>query len=139
MFNDSVHTQHCYLSLSTLTSKNISGTLFIVCLSLNMLFLPFSCILTSKCINHTYPVALYTLNTPSTPYCLFLTDKNVPFNFEHVLGPSKRRSYLCSYFQTSKYVRRYLVCCLFASKYVTSAVFCTLSCNCMSRTYLVAL
>ena len=36
----------CQLSVITLTSKNISGTLFLVCLSLNMIFLPLRGILT---------------------------------------------------------------------------------------------
>ena len=61
--------RHYYLSVSTLISKNISGTLFVVCLCLSMLFVPFSCILTCKYINHTYPVAVYTLNTGSGCRC----------------------------------------------------------------------
>ena len=63
LFIYGVHKPHYYMWESTLTSKKISATLFVVCLSLNMFFVPFSCILTWKYINHTYPVAVYTLNT----------------------------------------------------------------------------
>ena len=51
-----------------LKSKNITGTLSLVWLSLKLFFLPFSSIFTWKWINHTYLVAVYTLNTPSTSY-----------------------------------------------------------------------
>ena len=101
----------------------LDGSLFFVCLLVNMLFLLFSGILTSICIRRTYLVAVYTLNTPSTPYCLFLTAENVPLTFGVVLWPSKHRPYLCSNLQTSKYGRRCLVGCLFACKDVISAVF----------------
>ena len=46
LFVDRAQKCNCYLYIITLTSKNICGTLFVVCLSLNMLFLPFPCILT---------------------------------------------------------------------------------------------
>ena len=55
---------------SSLVSKNISGTLFIVCLSLYMFYLPFSGIFTRKCINYSYLLTAYTLNPPSTIYVL---------------------------------------------------------------------
>ena len=55
---------------SRLVSKNISGTLFIVCLSLYMFYLPFSGIFTRKCINYSYLLTVYTLNPPSTIYVL---------------------------------------------------------------------
>ena len=58
----------CYLSISTLASKNISSTLFVLSLSLNMFFVPFPGILTSRCISDTYLVAVYTLNSWGTPY-----------------------------------------------------------------------
>ena len=54
--------------IRTLISKNISTTLFVVHLYLNMFFLHFSDILTSKCIHHSYLVLVCTLNTPSAPY-----------------------------------------------------------------------
>ena len=72
-------------------------------------------------MNRTYADAVYTLNRGSTPYILFLIVKNVPFTFRAVVWPSKHQPYLCSKFETSKYNRRYFVCCLFASKYVISA------------------
>ena len=65
---DRVEKRNCYLLVSTLTSKNISGILFVVSLSLNMFFLPFSGTLTWTYINHTYLLVVYTLNTTSTPY-----------------------------------------------------------------------
>ena len=57
-----------FFFVNNLTSKDINGTLWVFCLSLNMLFLTFSDILTSKFINHCYLVAVYTLNTPSATY-----------------------------------------------------------------------
>ena len=68
LFVERIQRRNCYLRVTTLTFKNISRTLLVVFLSLNMLFLPFSGILTWKCINNSYPVAVDTLNTPSTPY-----------------------------------------------------------------------
>ena len=91
-------------------------------LSLNMFFVPFSSILTCKYINHTYPVVVYTPNTPSIPHCLFLIAGNLPLIFGVVLWPWKHQPYFCSILETSKYVRRHLVCCLFATKSVISAV-----------------
>ena len=138
MFVYSVQKCHCYISISTLTSKNISGTLFVVCLFRNMFFLPFSGILTCKYINHTYPVAVYTLNTRSTPYCLFLTAKNVPLIFHAVVWPSKDQPYLFSNFKTSKNVSDsvFAVCLLLNRLFL---LFCgILTCNCISSTYLVA-
>ena len=40
-FVERVQKRYCYLSVSTLTSKNMSGTLFVFRFSLNMMFLPF--------------------------------------------------------------------------------------------------
>ena len=68
LFVDLVQERNCYFSGSTLTSKNISGTLFVFCLSLNMFFLLFSDLLTLKWINHTYLVAVCSLNTERTLY-----------------------------------------------------------------------
>ena len=85
-------------------------------LSLNTFFLPFCVILTCKYIKHTYPVGNYTLNARSTPDCLFLTTKNVPLTFHAVVWSSKHQADLCPNFQTSKYVKRYLACCLFVCK-----------------------
>ena len=101
----------------------LDGTLFVVCLLLNNLFVLFSSILTCNCIRQTYLVAVYPLNKPSTPYCLFLTAKNIPLSFGVVLRPSKHQPYLCSNFKSSKYFRRRLLCCLFACNYLISAVF----------------
>ena len=65
----------------------LDGTLFVVCLPLNTLFLLFLGILICNCIRRTYLVAVYTLNTPSTAYCSFLTAENVPLTFGVVLWP----------------------------------------------------
>ena len=54
---------------------------------------------------------------------LFITAENATFTFHAVLFPSKHQSYLSFYFEISKYVKRYLLCCLFAFKYVIFAVF----------------
>ena len=127
-----MHKRHFYLSGSTLTSKNISRTLFVVCLSVNMFFVPFSGILTCKCINDSYPVAVYTLNTRRIPYCLFLTTENVPFIFDAAVWTSKHQGYLFSILKTSKYV----LCLILNTSFLL--VCCNLICNCMSGTYVVA-
>ena len=101
------------------TSKALNmldWALFVVCLLVDTLFLLFSGILTCNCISRTYLVAVYALNTPSTPCCLFLTTENVPFIFDAMIWTSKHQPYDFYIFQSSEYVRRYLVCCLFASK-----------------------
>ena len=100
----------------------LDGALFVLCFVLNTLFLLFCCILTCNWIGCAYLVAVYTVNTPSTPYCLFFVAENVPLTFALVLPSSKLQPYLCFFFQSTKYVRRYLVCCLYACKYIISAV-----------------
>ena len=45
-----------HLSVISLTSKNITGTFFVVCFSI------------WKCINYSYVVGAYTLITPRKPY-----------------------------------------------------------------------
>ena len=115
--------RHFYLTVTTLTSKNISRTFFVVCLPLNTFFLPFTCILTCRYINQFHPVWVYTLNTQSTGYSLVLTAANVPLIFHAVVWPSKHQPYLCSNLESSEYARRYLVRCLFSSKQVICAVF----------------
>ena len=89
LFIYSVEKRHCYLSVSSLASKNISSTLFVVCLSLNTFFLPFCGISTCEYIKHTSSLAVDTLNTRSTPYCLFLTAENAPLTLHDVVWPSK--------------------------------------------------
>ena len=101
----------------------MGDTLFVLSLSLNTFFVPVSCFSTCKYINHSYPVAVYTLNTRSTPYCFFLMAKKLPFTFGAVVWHSKHQAYLCCNFQTSKYVRRSLVCCWFPSEYVIVAFY----------------
>ena len=63
-----VEKRNSYFSVSIVTSKNISRSRFILCFPLNMLFLPFCCILTWKSIKYIYLVPVYTLNTQRTPY-----------------------------------------------------------------------
>ena len=122
-FVDRVQKCNCYLSASTLTSKNISGVLSVACWSLCMLLLSFPGILTWKCIYHSCLVAVYTLNTGST--LCFFNDKRLKRNiylwccvlaWTTSIGPF-------SSFKTSKYVRQYLTCCFLPSKYVIFAVF----------------
>ena len=45
LFVDRIQKRNYYFTVSTLTSKNVSRTLSVVCFSLNMLFLPFSAFL----------------------------------------------------------------------------------------------
>ena len=101
----------------------LDGALFVVCLLVNTLFLLFCGIFTWNCISHTYLVAVYTLNTENTPCCLFIRTKNVPFIFDAMISTSKQQPDQFSFFETSKYVRRYFVCCLFTSKYNICAIF----------------
>ena len=100
----------------------LDRTLFVFCLPLNAFFLFISGILTSKYINYTYLVAVQTVNRPSTPYCLFLTSENVPLTFGFVLWLWRNHGHLFSNFETSKYLRCRLVCCLFPSEKLISAV-----------------
>ena len=107
------------------TSKRLNildGALLVFYFVLNTLFLLFCGILTGNCISCAYLVAVYTVNTLSTPYCLFLTAENVPLTFGVVLRSWKQLLYPCSYFQSSKYVKRYLVCSFSSCKYAISAV-----------------
>ena len=101
----------------------IHGTLFVNCWPLNTLFLLFSGVLNFNCIWRIYLFALYTLNTPSTPCCLSVITENVPFIYDAMIWTLKHQLYHFSFFETSKYVRRYLVCCFFLCKYVISSVF----------------
>ena len=129
LFIYSVQKRHCC---------QLKGTFFVVCLSLNTFFVPFSGVLTCKYIKHTYPVAVYILNTWSTPYCLFLTTKNALLTFHAVVSSSKHQPYLFSNWQISKYVRRYLVCSFSTWSQVLSTVCDILTYNGISRTNLVA-
>ena len=128
-----VQKHHCYFRVKTLAStKSTSDTLFVVWLSLDTFFLPFSGIFTCNYMKHTCPVAVYTLNTPSTPSCLFLTAENLLLTFHAVVWPSKHRRYLCFNFQSFNF----LICLLANSLFL---LFCgILTCNCTNRTYLVA-
>ena len=54
-------------SVRTLTSKNMSCTLFVAFFSLNMFLLKFRGFLTRILMNHTYLLEVPTLNTPNTP------------------------------------------------------------------------
>ena len=108
------------------TSKALNmldGTLFVVFMLVNMLFLLFWGSLTLNCISRIYLVAVYTRNTPRQPCSLFLTAENVPSIFDAMIWTSKHQPYHFSIFETSKYVRRHLVCCLFATKCVFSFDF----------------
>ena len=137
LFVDRVQKRNCYLTVSTLRFRKISGTLFVFCFSLNMIYLPFCRAWTWKCINHACLVAVYTLNTPRTQYSLCITTKNVTFTFHGVFCLSKHKSYLFPHLQTSIYVRRCLTW-YFLGKYVITGVSFSFTCNCSSRTYFVA-
>ena len=65
-FVDKVEKCNSYVSVRTLTTKNITSTFIVVFFSPNMLFLSEYGIVTSltrKFMNHTYLVQVYTLNT----------------------------------------------------------------------------
>ena len=131
---ETVNTYHCTLlaSISTLTSKNISRILFVVWLSPKVFFLPFSFISTWKWIKYSSLASVYTLDTPSTSYFFVYNRWNRNISFSWCSLASKISMVPFFFFKISKYVRWYLVCFLFASKYVISAVFSSLPCNCIS-------
>ena len=68
LFVRRVHQRSYYIYGGTLTTGNISATLFVFCLSLNMFVLPFCGILTWKCMSSSCVVAVYTLMSSSAPY-----------------------------------------------------------------------
>ena len=112
------------------TSKPLNMSdcaLFVFCFLVKKLYLLFLSILTCNWIRRTYHVAIYTLNTRSTPCSFFLAAENVPFIFDSIylwfIWTTKHQQYYFSIFETSKFVRWYHVCSLFASKYVCSSVF----------------
>ena len=93
------------------------GLLFVLSLYANMFFHRFSGFLSSKRMNHTDDVPVSTINTIIT-HIIYLctTAKNVLFMFHDVVWPSKIWSCVFCYFETCNYVKRYLVCFLFACK-----------------------
>ena len=84
--------RNCYISVTNLPSKNISSTLFGVCLSLNMFFVPCSGISTWKYLNHICLVTVYALNTQTIPYFLFRNCYRSKIYFSH----STSFSFFCS-------------------------------------------
>ena len=112
--------KHAHLFSNFETSKYLRWRLFIVYFVLNTLFLLFCGFLSCNCISCAYPFSVYTVNTPRTGYCWFSTPENVPSIFDAMMSTSQHKPYHFSILQTSKYVRRHLVCCLFVSK----CVFC---------------
>ena len=100
MFVDKVNWYNCYPSVSTLTFKNISRNLFVLCLSLNLFFLQFTGILTKKFINHTYLVAYYIRNTPST--CSFLIYNGYKRNIYLWCCPLTFKASMVPFFLASK-------------------------------------
>ena len=75
-----VQKRKCYVSEINLTSKSISATYFVICLSLHVFSTVFRHLIL-KSMNHIYLLSVYTLNTPSTRISLFITTKNVTFFF----------------------------------------------------------
>ena len=71
MWWQSAITQHLLFPKSLNILKNITSTLFVVSLYINMLFVPLSGIVTSKCIKDSYLPVAYTVNTRPTPYFFF--------------------------------------------------------------------
>ena len=96
----------------------LDAALFFVSFVIKALFLLFCGILTCNCISCAYLVAVNTVNRPSTRYCWFLTAKNLGSIFHAMISTSQHKQYHFSILETSKYVRRHLVCCLFVSKCV---------------------
>ena len=113
--------------------------LVVTCLSVHIFILPVCGFLTCKYINQPDSVAVYIRNTRSTLYSFFLTAAYVPLIFHAVVWPSRQQPYLCSNFESSKYVRQYLFCCLFRLKQVIFAGCGILIYNCFSGVYLVDL
>ena len=132
--------RNCYVSGTFLTSKEISSTLLAVSFSLNISPSTVFCHFNSQ---NSSTVCSFLQFTPYIHQAhlisLFITTRNVTCTFHAVLWPSKHQSYLFSFFQTSIYVRRYLLCCLLACKHVISAVYTGASSDCFSDTYLVTL
>ena len=102
----------------------LDGTSFVVYFLLNTLFLLFCGILTCSCIICAGLFAVYTANTKRTAYCLFLTAENVPLTLGFVLWLWENHVHVFSNFEISEYLTWRLVCCLFLSKYVISALLC---------------
>ena len=73
LVHDRVQKHNCFLCRSILTSKNVSGTWFVVFFSLNMFSLAFCGISSWKSFNHSYLLAVYSLNTPRTFYLFLYT------------------------------------------------------------------
>ena len=107
IFVNSSQKRNCYLSVNIFDISTHQWSLarcFSVC---KYVFLPFSGILTWKCINHYHLAHLISL---------FIILQSVTFPFHFILWSSKHQSYLFIYLETSKYLRRYLVFCLFLFK-----------------------
>ena len=120
LFLDGVEKCNCYLSVSIyhLRTSEVFCLLFASPqVSLFYHFLAFS--LRNA---WTIPILLqFTLEIQEAHLTsLFGIAENVTFTFHNFLSPWIHQSYIFSY---SKLVRRYVVCCLFASKYVISAAF----------------
>ena len=122
-FVDRFQQFNCYFSVSSLSLKNTTATLFVVSFSLNVFFLLFSCTLSWNCMNHEYCSSLHSKYMKHTLFLFFITAKNLTFTFHDVSCPSKVGSYVFSNFQNCNYVTRYLVRCFFPSKYVGSTFF----------------
>ena len=110
----------------------LDGTLFVVFLVVNMLFLLFWAILSLNCISRKYLVAVYTVNRPSTPYCLFLTSQNVLLDFRFVLWLWKNHAHLFSNFENSKYVNGALFVVYFVLNTLSLVFWRFLTCNWIS-------
>ena len=104
----SVRERHCYLSLSFLKFKNISGTLFVVCFVLNTLYWLFCGILICKYVSRMYLVAVWPLNRQYT-VCLLVYKcrrSDPPLSSCHL---AFKNINLFSCFKTSKYFGRTLL------------------------------
>ena len=136
-FIDRVQICNCYLSLSTLASKKISGILLVVCLFfiyvIPTLFQHFN-------LRNRRPyLSCCSLHCKYTKHMLFLcfiAAINLTFTFHVFLWPSKYQWYSFFFFEISKYFTRYIVCCFFAFNKIISVVFCSLTCNCIRLAYL---
>ena len=110
LFAQSVRECHCYLSLSFSTSKSFSGTSFVVCFFLNVLFLLFCDNLTCKYVSRMHLVAVQPLNRPDTACWLVQKKpKALVVSFFQSCNLQKHKPNLSSCFKTSKYFSRTLL------------------------------
>ena len=121
-----VRESHFYFSLSFLTSKNMSGTLFVIWFLLHTLFDLFCGSLTCKYVTRLYVPAVKVLNRPATACLLvYKSRKSQPYPFFHSWSIQKLKSNLFSCLKSCKYFSRAQLYVLQHLK--TSSIHCPLN------------